>query len=839
MAPTDALSAPGAVAYSSDKMSVGDGTWDFTKNDFLLPNLQGLPFEMMQYNGMGNRFSTVPQYHRLILAHGIIAVLVFLFIVPFAVMAARFHRGAPGANIRWHASLNIVAILLVTVVFVTGWFAVGPNRSLTNPHHGIGVAIYTLILAQAIGGRLVRNIRKHSLRLMIHRWGGRIVTLLGMIQIPLGLTLYGSPKVTFILYAIWMAILLLAYFVLSYRHEGDWDERTVYGGRSEVGTARSRSRYTVSDRTEKKEGHGWLGPLAAGAGVLALLKGRKDKKERERSLSRSRSRSRSRGPEVIPSRRGSTSYVDEKFIEKNEPPRGGGLMNKLFGAAGALGAGALTKKFLDRRESRKHGDEEYQSVATDTPGRNRLKRPARSEYTESEFSDEMTDLNSRVRGKPILPGPGNPTAMAAAMSAAERPERPITPRPSHARPGDSRLESTLDSDYSSYVSPSRRAREERDTGGSAGKGLLAGLGLGWFAKKLADRKDRKADADRLRYEEERRDGHHGSRYTGDGYGSPTRKPSRRYTAPAGTATTMTGDSDFSSVIDTRPTGAGHGGPPMPPLGAAGAAAAARHSRSHSRDPHGPVDMPPIPPDPHGLLHRDESVINDGYASASGGPQRRHSSRRRKDGSAAAAAAAASASVLAAEEDDRRRRRRDRSTSRAPSQPVSVKVKYHDDRDRNVTLRRLTEEEAAREHRRRRSNSISSVSGGESSSRRRYRRDSSANRTVTDLHGGRPMGGDPLSPPTPAFAGGRRPAKDSAYYSEPDHPPPPPPTGPHLTTPMRNNQTVSSIGSHGTWSAMSPSPGGPGDSTTTSAADRRRQRRMERRTQRPSGTVEFE
>lgn len=51
MAPTDALSAPGAVAYSSDKMSVGDGTWDFTKNDFLLPNLQGLPFDMMQYNG--------------------------------------------------------------------------------------------------------------------------------------------------------------------------------------------------------------------------------------------------------------------------------------------------------------------------------------------------------------------------------------------------------------------------------------------------------------------------------------------------------------------------------------------------------------------------------------------------------------------------------------------------------------------------------------------------------------------------------------------------------------------------------------------------------------------
>ncbi|KAK8046451.1 cytochrome b561/ferric reductase transmembrane [Apiospora saccharicola] len=456
-------------------------------------------------------------------------------------------------------------------------------------------------------------------------------------------------------------------------------------------------------------------------------------------------------------------------------------MDKLIGFAGIVGAGALGKKFFERKESRRHGDEEYQSVATDTPGRNRVKRPARSEYTESEFSDEMTQLRSQRGGKPILPGPGNPTAMAAAMSAAERPDRPITPRPSHARPGDSRLDSTLDSDYSSYVSPSRRARDEHDTGPSAGGGLLAGLGLGWFSKKLKDRRERKADADRLRYEDERRNGRHGSKYTGDGYDSPGRRPARRYTAPAGTATTMSGDSDFSSALESRPgVGPGPPGPPipppMPPMGIPGISAGASRkprSRSHSRDPHMPVDMPHIPPDPHGVLHRDDSV-NDGYASASGRPQRRQSDRRRKDGNAAAAAAAASASLLASEVDDGRRRRRDRSRSRAPSQPVSVKVKYHDDRDRNVTLRRLTEEEAAREHRKRRSSSISSASGTEGpGSRQRYRRDSSANRTVTDLHGGR-QADDGLSPPTPAFAGGRRAAKDSAYYSGPDHPPPPTP-----------------------------------------------------------------
>lgn len=51
MAPADTLSPPGSSSYSSNTMDVGDGTWDFTKNTFLLPNLVGLNFETMQYNG--------------------------------------------------------------------------------------------------------------------------------------------------------------------------------------------------------------------------------------------------------------------------------------------------------------------------------------------------------------------------------------------------------------------------------------------------------------------------------------------------------------------------------------------------------------------------------------------------------------------------------------------------------------------------------------------------------------------------------------------------------------------------------------------------------------------
>lgn len=101
---------------------------------------------------MGNRFREMPGYHSLIRAHGVIAAIVFLFIVPTAIFTLRFHTRNTRRAIQIHICLQILTVLLTTVVFVLGWFAVGPKRSLSNPHHGIGLAIYILVLAQTIGG---------------------------------------------------------------------------------------------------------------------------------------------------------------------------------------------------------------------------------------------------------------------------------------------------------------------------------------------------------------------------------------------------------------------------------------------------------------------------------------------------------------------------------------------------------------------------------------------------------------------------------------------------------------------------------------------------------------
>ena len=106
---------------------------------------------------MGNRFRGLPQYHILIRGHGVVAAITFLLLVPTAIITIRFHTGNPRGAVRLHIWLQILTVLLSTVVFALGWLAVGPSRSLTNPHHGIGLAIYVLVLVQAIGGALVHH----------------------------------------------------------------------------------------------------------------------------------------------------------------------------------------------------------------------------------------------------------------------------------------------------------------------------------------------------------------------------------------------------------------------------------------------------------------------------------------------------------------------------------------------------------------------------------------------------------------------------------------------------------------------------------------------------------
>lgn len=126
------------------------------------------PFEtVLTFQGMGNRFRNMPNYKTYVTAHAVLGGLTFLFVVPAAIFMARFYHRNPRTALRFHIWLQILTVLLSTAAFVLGFQAVGLKRSLTNPHHGIGVALYTLVLVQALGGSIIHRWEKNKERFKI------------------------------------------------------------------------------------------------------------------------------------------------------------------------------------------------------------------------------------------------------------------------------------------------------------------------------------------------------------------------------------------------------------------------------------------------------------------------------------------------------------------------------------------------------------------------------------------------------------------------------------------------------------------------------------------------
>ncbi|KAL8818325.1 MAG: hypothetical protein Q9191_007966, partial [Dirinaria sp. TL-2023a] len=480
MSPSPQLAPAGSSTYTSNSMYVGDGTWDTDRNTFLLPNLVGLNFATMRYNGdsylppqqenklqltlsgMGNRFREMPQYRSLIRAHGIIAAIVFLLLVPTAILVRRFHKRNYRLALRIHVWLQILTVLLLTTAIILSFISVGPRRNLTNPHHGIGLAIYVLVLVQFFGGWWIhrkersRRMLYLSMKVMLHHWLGRAIALLGLAQIPLGLTLYGSPVALFVLYALAAFALVVIYFILEYvqerRYDSEYDSRYSYGTGSVVEEGRRHSR--TGDL---------LKGGAAGAGLAALA---------NRLRNRSRSRDRADRPEVVASRRHSGSFIeDEKYYGDEE--RGGGWRERLLKIGAVGGAAAAAKSFFDRRRNRDRDSDtgDYgPPLGGDVP------------------INRRNSLSRIDEGAPLPSG-----------------QHPLN-QPLHHR------RSTSSMTYSSYMSASQEGRGHGLRDAVAGLGAL-GLARNIF-KKRRERKEQKRLDQQI--ERERLDRERNQRLTGDG-----------------------------------------------------------------------------------------------------------------------------------------------------------------------------------------------------------------------------------------------------------------------------------------------------------------------------------
>ncbi|KIW58902.1 hypothetical protein PV05_03395 [Exophiala xenobiotica] len=655
MSPSPQLAPPGSSSYDSDTMHVGDGTWDAGRDDFLLPNLVGFNFATMRYNGMGNRFFTMSGYHSLVEAHGIIAAVTFLGAVPLAIFLVRFYGRQPRMALRLHIWLQILTLLLSTVVIILGFMAVGPNRGLTNPHHGIGVAIYVLVWVQVIGGYLLHRKEKGRtrhyipVRAMLHHWLGRAIALLGITQVALGLTVYGSPLYLFVLYTLYVFALLVLYFILEWlaeRRRAQYDNGGSY-----------YSDEVVSRPAQRQ--HSGLGKLAvagaAGAGLAALFR---------RRSSRHRAHPSDTGTEDSTT----SYYTDEKASDHHHK----GIGHRLLQVAAIGGAVAAAKKLFGR------GQRDDDSEA----GPYRPPRPALGGN-----QSVTTDSMSRVEeGRP----PIRPTTPVGASPGYIRPTHPLAQPP--MTPGSGRRHSGSSLSYTdSYASasPSRQDRRPHTF-----RDALAAGGAVFAVRQLFKRKQRK---DQGRVEQEkisRMNGTHG--FTGDGVTPPRRTRHHRMGSQSA--------SDLTSDLESRPGASG--ALPVAGVGAAAASALADRNRIrpvgtdpviHTPGPPGvgPADIPPLPP-PH--LDSSGSEL---YTTASGRQRHRHHLRDE------AAAGLAGAALGAAAGDHSRRRHSGRNTESMESPPVSLNVKMHGD-GRHVTLRRLTEEEAAAQREARRKQRASSA-----------------------------------------------------------------------------------------------------------------------------------
>ena len=777
---------------------------------------------------MGNRFSELTEYHVLIRGHGIVAAITFLLIVPSAIFFARFYARNPVWALRLHIWLQILTVLLTTVIFVLGYFAVGPERSLTNPHHGIGLAIYVLVLFQFIFGWWIHHKEKGRGRLFIplklmvsdvllwqgqrltmmgqtHQWLGRTIALLGIAQIPLGLTLYGSPVALFVLYALAVFALLVAYFVLTYLHERrlatGYDSQYSYGSGSVV---------------EERRSQGGLANLAkagaVGAGLAALG---------ERFRNRSRNR---REQEVVGSRQHSGSHVEEEKYSQygQDSRREGGWTDRLFKVGAVAGAAALAKNFFDRRKNK----------------------------------DRDSDTASTVYGPPLGgatpanygPRPGGPNAPTEisedSLARVEEGRVPVRPSGQHPlnQPLNQHRRSTSSYSYDSYTSAEDAGRQ-----GHGVRDAVAGLGaFGLVRNIFKNRRERKEqkrveDLRQKDLEEERiaRENSQRRRYTGDGY--------PRRTRPQGS---VTEESDLTASTENRPRYDAGVPPPLPagiplppgyipppgvvPPAAAGAAAGVAFAdQDRNRDRQGtslgannpvltggatgPAFVPPIPP-----AHQ-ESSGSEAYLSAGGRTHRRHHPGRD------AAAGLAAGEALAA----RRERRQSASGGEdiMASPPISVKVKMHGD-GRHVTLRRLPEEEAAAERAARRR---SRERNG-----RRQGGGSVSTLSNTDVAGGgeRWRRNDAIEQQQAAAENIRRKNERAAETSAQGFPPPPPPL------PVAGSSSVggSGLAPGGAGRAGAGSVGSPGEgSDYANNAKRRRAERAQARLAREGrtgGSVDF-
>ncbi|KAI1313418.1 hypothetical protein EDD11_002626 [Mortierella claussenii] len=172
-------------------------------------------------------------YNRLVKAHGILMTIAFLFIFPTGALLVRFFSHLYHV-FRWHRPLQVTGFLMIIAAFVCILVAVsktpdGPPPVTESSHSTLGVILVAALCLQICIGIFIFHTfdparadrPKLSLKITtwMHRFWGYAVLIAGLIQVNLGMKLYGQwpsgKEGVWYAYDVWLAFLVLTFILGS------------------------------------------------------------------------------------------------------------------------------------------------------------------------------------------------------------------------------------------------------------------------------------------------------------------------------------------------------------------------------------------------------------------------------------------------------------------------------------------------------------------------------------------------------------------------------------------------------------------------------------------------
>jgi len=156
--------------------------------------------------------------------HGILMLIAFGFGFPFGLYVARIFRFFTQSHhwFQFHYTVQSISFIL-TIFGSISIFASTPSSKADHPHAIIGIILLTILTIQIIFTLPVLKPkpddgRRRTIWEAVHKWNGRAIVALGLINASLGMLLYIVPRWAWIAWIVYAALLIAGAFTTEFYH---------------------------------------------------------------------------------------------------------------------------------------------------------------------------------------------------------------------------------------------------------------------------------------------------------------------------------------------------------------------------------------------------------------------------------------------------------------------------------------------------------------------------------------------------------------------------------------------------------------------------------------------